>query len=688
MIQIITIGISAFLLFLLQPMISKIILPDFGGGASVWLTSIIFYQLLLLGGYSFSNLSARRLKPKYQAAVFTAIILVSLLFIPVHVHLGEINISPVLHIFILLFGSIGMPYFLLSTTSPTVQSWFAAENKKKNPYILYGVSNAGSLVGLLSYPLFIEPNMTTNQQTAFLSWGFVAYTLFLFLCLVIYLKKNSSKQIITREEKQEQSPPGNVDDAAPHNEETSKPAFPWSQRLSWMGLSLLPSAALMVFTNYIAIDVINFPLLWVIPLSIYLISFVLCFLVPMVSKPGIIRSMIMILPVLGMTFALRWRFEIGLGWKLAASCTCLFAICTYFHGNLERAKPASQHLTSFYLYLSLGGCLGSTLAGIVAPLIFKSTVEIYLVLIASFYLILLPFFQYKRKIIRLSFKVAAILLVVVSFLSEEVFFPGFITKKARTFYCSYMVMEIPRIPGRKIPVRAFRHGTTVHGGQARDRKNRLMPLFYYHRQTGISMAFNRLSSKIKSVGVVGLGTGMVALYAQPGQSFDFYEIDQKVVDIAEQDFDNLRSSAGKIRHLVGDARLKMRSIPDNYYDFLLLDAFNSGSIPIHLITLDALKEYLRVLRPNGIIMFNITNKYLDLLPVLNDQAQRLGLSIVHQFSPQDVSYYKYTTHWALLTKNQEWLNIVTRGRHDWEPPGEERILWTDDFNNLWSVIKW
>lgn len=681
MVQVITIGISAFLLFMLQPMISRIILPDFGGGSSVWLTSLIFYQLLLLGGYSFSNLLARKLNPKKMAAAYAGIILFSLVFIPVRIHLRHLDLPPVLHIFLLLLVSIGLPYFVLSTTSPMVQYWIAGEKRRRqrNPYVLYGVSNTGSLLGLLAYPILIETTLTNTGQTAFLSYGFCIFILLILACLIFYLRAAGTQRTVESSSKKQQNPAGSTGN--PGTE-----AIPWQKRLSWLGMSMLPSAALMVFTNYIAVAVINFPLLWVIPLSLYLISFVICFLMPALSKPGLLRTIIMILPVLAMTFVLRWQFDIPVPLQAAAACVCLFAICLYFHGNLERAKPAKENLTSFYLYLSLGGCLGSALAGIAAPLIFKSTVELQVVIILSFYLILLPFFRRRKKPARVLFHTAAAFMMIISFLSEEFFYPRFITLKSRTFYSSYMVLEIPKTAGRRIAARVFRHGTTVHGGQARDKNNRLLPLFYFHRETGVGQAFSRLTG-LKHIGVVGLGTGMISLYGKEGQTFDFFEIDPEVVDIAQNRFDNLRSSPAKIRHFIGDARLKIADIPDNTYDLLVLDAFASGSIPTHLITLEALQEYLRVLREGGVIMFNITNRYLKLIPVLNCAAGKLGLHIKHHFSTQDLSTYRYPTHWVIMTNNSTLLETVTAGNPGWKIPPSDKIYWSDEFSNLWSVIK-
>ncbi len=674
MIQVVTIGLSAFLLFLLQPMISKIILPDFGGGSSIWLTSLIFFQVLLLGGYTFSHLVVKKLKPLRQAAIYAALILLSLLFIPVQIHFRQADLAPVLHIFVLLLVSIGLPYFMLSTTSPMVQYWIASDNKKKNPYVLYAVSNAGSLAGLLCYPTLIEPNLTNGRQTGLLSIGFACFAFFILLCLILYLKRRPG----SRKNFADLQNPGSA--AHPEPEDISR-----SQRLGWMGQAMLPAAALMVFTHHLTVDIVNFPLLWVIPLSLYLVSFVICFLKPEISKPGLIRTVVIILPVLAMVLALRSEFKIPFTWKITATCVCLFAICMFFHGNLERSKPRPGNLTSFYLYLSLGGCLGSISAGIIAPLVFKSTFELYIVIIASFYLILLPYFRQRKKNLKVFFQTMAALLLILSFINEEIARHHYITFKTRSFYGTYTIRELPALPGKHIAARILSHGTTIHGGQARDEQNRLIPISYFHPDTGIGQAFLRLPG-LKDIGVVGLGTGIVSLYGTEGQTFDFFEIDPTVVDIAQNRFDNLRAGPARIRNIIGDARIEIVKIPDNSYDMLVMDAFTSGAIPTHLLTGEAMAEYFRVMRPGGVILFHITNRYVNLVPVLNCAAKKMGLFIKHHNSFEDLSTHRFAAHWAILTKNKTAFEAVTSGTPDWKTPPEKSICWRDEFSSLWSLV--
>jgi SAM-dependent methyltransferase len=652
-------------------MISKIILPDFGGGSSIWLTSLIFYQLLLLGGYSFSHYVVMKLRPLRQAVVYTAIIILSLLFIPVRIHLHQAALTPVIHIFVLLLVSIGLPYFLLSTTSPMVQYWIASENKERNPYILYAVSNTGSLAGLLSYPTIIEPNLTNSQQTALLSYGYGIYVFLILLCSILYFKGRTKNK-----------PASQKNTGYPNPEQKN---ISWRIRLGWMGRSMIPAAALMVFTHHLSVDIVNFPLLWVIPLSLYLVSFVICFLKPGVSKPGLMRTVVIILPVLAMTLALRGEFEIPFTWKIAATCACLFAICMFFHGNLERSKPAPEKLTYFYLYLSLGGCIGSISTGIIAPMVFKTTFELYIVIIVSFYLILLPYFRLRMEKFKTVFQVLAAILLVISYINEEIANHHFATFKTRSFYGTYLIRDLPEIPNKHVAGRILSQGTTVHGGQAMDKNNRLIPICYFHFDTGVGQALLRLPG-LKNIGVVGLGTGIVSLYGKNYQTFDFFEIDPVVVGIANTRFDNLRSSPAKIRHIIGDARIEIGKIPDNYYDMLILDAFTSGAIPTHLLTIEAMEEYLRVLRQDGVIMFHITNRYIKLVPVLNSVAKKKGLYLKHHNSLEDLTTHRFTAHWAIMTKSKARFDAVTLGNPEWELPSDKTIFWSDEFSNLWSVI--
>jgi SAM-dependent methyltransferase len=675
MFQVLTIGLSAFLIFNLQPMISKIILPFFGGSSYIWITCLIFFQSLLLAGYATSHYIAQNMNLKKQAIFYVLLIVLSLLLIPVKIRFVHTNSSPVSSILVLLFASVGLPYFLLSTTSPTVQYWIAVNKKVKarNPYVQYAVSNSGSLAGLLSYPFIIEPLYSNSRQTIIWSWGFIIYTMFLIICLITYVVGVRSRNNSIAE-----SNPG-------PSRRQSMGKIDTNTKIKWLYQAMIPCAALVVFTNYMTTDIANFPLLWVLPLCVYLISFIICFLWTDVSRPGPIRTLTVLVPVVVMSFILFGNIHAGLAWKIIISLISLFAICIFFHGNLERNKPDPINLTSFYLYLSMGGCFGGILAGIGAPIVFSSAVEFHMVIIVSFLLILWPYVSKTRKKIRILFQTAICLLFAGTYLSQEIFMPSVFVLKARSFYGTYYVSDFPAIPGKYAAHRLLNMGTTNHGGQARDSENNLYPIAYYHEYTGVGKSLLKIPN-LKNIGVVGLGTGVLALYGKNGQQFDFFEIDPIVLDIARQYFDNLKVSNVDTRYFIGDARITLRKMPKNHYDMLVMDAFSSGAVPTHLLTLEAIRELLETLKGDGIILYHISSRYLNLLPVLECNARKLGLYIRMNENPPFQSSLKLSAKWVALTKSRLKLNMLTNNDPTWVTPSGDEICWTDESSNIWSVI--
>ncbi|MEE8484400.1 MAG: fused MFS/spermidine synthase [Nitrospinota bacterium] len=668
-----TIGLSAFLLFQIQPMAGKIMLPYFGGGASVWLTSIVFFQLLLLCGYSSSHFVANRLGPGKHLLYQAGITVLSLYFLSIQIR-GDLFTSdalpPAFRILLILTASVGLPYFVLSTTSPVLQHWMARDEgiAHRNPYVQYAVSNAGSLAGLLSYPFYIEPNFVTGRQTAIWSGGYYLYIVFVFICMAIFAKRN-------------------ILDSSPQTTdgETDGAQITSADRHDWIIQAAIPSAALMVVTHYLTLDVVNFPLLWVLPLSLYLVSFVIVFTFPGISKPGSLRTLLTLLPILLMMLATKSGLAFPLYLKIGTALLFLFAVCMFFHGDLERGKPEKKKLTHFYAYLALGGCLGSIFAGILAPLIFKSTFEFYLVIIASLYYIVLVNMQAGDKRFKTAFKTLILALAVYSYMVYEQGWTSETHYQSRSFYSTYRVVDRPEEEGKSKAVRELVAGTHIHGGQLLDGDGVPIPIIYYHEESGVGLAFSRIGG-IRDVGAVGLGAGIIAAYGKENQRFDFFEIDQAVVDIARGHFDYLKKSAATVRTIVGDARLNLRKIPDNSYDLLVMDAFSSGSIPTHLLTVESVNELLRVLRDDGIILYHISNRYLDLAPVLNGNAEKLGLHIKRHVSPEYSYLHKYSATWVALAANRRAFDDLTANDPTWFTPSDEKIYWTDDFSNIWSVI--
>lgn len=674
MLQTFTIALSAFLLFNLQPMIAKIILPLFGGGSSIWLTAMIFFQGLLMAGYAATHRIVLKQTIVWQVACFFMIIIIALMFIPLQVRCTNIDGPPGPVILLVLFTSVGVPYFLLACTSPLVQyiCGVSEASRFRNPYVLYGVSNIGSLAGLFSYPFLIEPYLNNIEQIETWSAGFLIFTILLGLCLFTYIKAFGwRRQAELLQNENPGHPPTQI--------------ITFKTKAKWFINAFIPCWALMVFTHYMTMDIVNLPLLWVLPLGLYLLSFVLCFLYPGLSKPCLLRTAAVLIPVAA-TIVVVWSdISIGFLFKLMLSLVCLFAICMFFHGDLERQKPASAQLTTFYLYLSLGGVSGGFFVGILAPAIFKSVVEYDLLLLIAFYYIIAPYLTQVRPKIKVLFQGIFILLLLTIFVLQEFLFIPPCIYKVRSFYGAFKVKEWPAIPQKQVAHRLLKMGTTTHGGQAIDHQGRLFPIAYYHEKTGVGKALLRLHDAQK-VGFVGLGAGVLALYGRPYQTFDFYEIDPTVVDIARHQFDNLRVSRAKIRYFVGDARILLRNAPIQAYDMLVLDAFSSGAIPTHLLTLEAMEEFLRVLKKDGIMLFHISNHYVDLLPVLKCNAAKLGLMIKIYENPPDQMVLKFSSRWVAIGRNPHTFDRLIQNEPGWETPECKKVCWTDNFSNIWSVV--
>jgi SAM-dependent methyltransferase len=670
---IITIGLSAFLLFLIQPMISKIILPVFGGGASIWLTSLIFFQVLLLAGYFFSHILATYLSPKKKGALLFIVTGAAFLFIPLNITFPQVSLFPTVNIFIVLFTSIGLPYFLLSSTSPILQHFIAVDphNKERNPYVQYAVSNTGSLGGLLVYPVLIEPLLTNSMQTKVWSYGFCIYSALIAICIIKYLKGISGRST------------DNVIQPGAAGEE-AQTDISLRTRADWLVQSMIPSATLIVITRHLTTDIVNLPLLWILPLCCYLASFIICFLFTGISRPSPLRTLAVILPVAAMGITLRSEIDMAFWGEVAVACGCLFAICMFFHGNLERGKPHSLNLTSFYFYLSAGACFGSILAGILAPQLFKSNFELYIVIIVTLYFLLAPSVQQKEKKYRLFYNIVAAVVLAVVFISQEIISESSTLFQTRNFYGSYTILEKPEIKKKQIAGKLLLSGTTVHGGEARQ-AGRLIPITYYHEKSGVGLAFSRIKT-LKNIGCVGLGTGVVALYGKKGQVFDFYEIDPDIIKIAQTHFNNLKTSRAAVRNFAGDARVKLRKVTNGTYDMLVVDAFTGGAIPTHLLTHEAMEEFFRVLSKDGLILFHISNQFVNLLPVLSCNAEKMGLHIMHHESVPELLTYRFYAHWVAVAKNRKAFDLLTRDDKMWKEPAGSKICWTDEFSNIWSVI--
>jgi len=671
-----TIFVSAFLLFLVQPVVAKEILPWFGGSAAVWTTCLVFFQTALLAGYAYSDFVVRRLSPAAQLKLHTVLLLVSLAMLPIIPGAqwkpagGE---SPSWLILGLLAGTIGLPYFLLSTTSPLVQVWYARARPGASPYRLFALSNLASMLALVGYPFLFEPFAPTRAQ----AWGWsAAYAIFVGLCAAAGW--SSLKQAAGQASLSAQGT------GAAHSVIEPPPTV--ARQVLWCALAGTGSLLLLAVSNHITQNIAAVPLLWIAPLAIYLLTFILCF----DGKGWYLRDLFLAvlaaaLCVMAWTLA-DSKYTHELVMQIVVFCAGLFLACMFCHGELVRLKPAPAYLTRFYLMISLGGALGSALIGIVAPLVLPAYFELAGGLVVAALLLL---WQVRRQPLvfgALAF-VAVLGTIGCAIWSVREFYEGVIVSK-RNFYGVLRVQEWSRdtISHR----RSLIHGTIMHGTQYMEPDFRRRPTTYYTGTSGIGLLLEALhpTSKALKVGVIGLGTGTLAYYGARGDVYRFYDINPEVMRVAQKEFTYLQDSDATIELALGDARLSLEREPSQQFDVLAIDAFSSDAIPVHLITTEAVDVYLKHMKPGGVIAFHVTNRYLNLVPVVAKLAEAHKLYMVHIADNGGENSMASRSDWLLLSDRRESLAYPTltdaatdvETRKDWR-------LWTDDYNNLVQVLK-
>lgn len=717
----ITLFVSATLLFWIQPMFGKMVLPTLGSSPSVWNTCMVFFQASLLLGYVYAHVSTTFLGVKKQALLHLGLIFLPLLVLPVSI-LNSCNPptdeNPIPWLLLLMSASVGLPFFMISCNAPMLQKWFSATSHKEagDPYFLYVASNAGSMLGLLSYPLFVEPNFTLVYQNKLWMYGYYLLLSLIIVC-AIYLWRNYT----------------NVE--TPQREVST---IKINDRLWWIVLSFVPSSLLLGVTSYLSTDISAIPFLWVIPLAIYLLSFIFVF-----SREKIISHKLMvdifpflILPV--MIYIISAQTKIV--WL-----TFLFHLLTFFvacmicHGELANKRPEPAHLTEYYLWISVGGFLGGVFNAIIAPLVFNTVVEYPLALVLACLLRpALSQIKLSKKAVLLDFLLPVLLgifLIAVTFVLKKFeigiyWLPGVLTLAVPAVVC-YSFSKRPIRFGLGVGVvilvsnlcttskilyreRSFFgvlkviidsdgkyknliHGKTIHGREIITGKRPHEPLTYYHKEGPIGQFFNYFNESHKGgkVAAVGLGSGSVAYYGTAEQKWTFFEIDPLVKKIAtnEKYFTFLKDAKAKWKIVLGDGRLSLKQSQDKYFDLIIFDAFSSDAIPVHLITLDAVKLYLTKIKENGILAFHISNKYMKLDPVLGDIASSLGLYAVIQrdlnMSSLDQENGKEPSVWVLMTRRQDNLGKLTFDNR-WVQLTEKtgRNVWTDDYSNVLGVFNW
>lgn len=710
----------AFLLFSVQPMATKMVLPMLGGTPAVWNTAMLTFQLLLLAGYGYAHVLSRHVAARHQWMVHAGLIAISCIYLPLHIVLTngpELVEQPIRHLVGAFVLQVGLPFFVLSATAPLLQSWVSrsAHPLSQTPYVLYSASNLGSMMGLLGYVILIEPNLTLQQQSQYWSVLYIAGAVAL-LAAVILLKP------------------------APVVVEEHATPVTFKRMLFWVWLAFLPSSLSLSVTSYITTDIAAMPLFWVVPLALYLLSFVDAFR----TKPLLVKGCIYMAPRLGMAALLIY----GLGGHRYAP-SFLFQLLSFFvlavalHGWLARCKPISAQLTQFYFCLSIGGALGGVLNALVAPIVFTETLEYPLSLIAAsmtmlllwsaqksrvqqrilpllrtalwataimalitvvFYLlmamgsdtldkdlhhlnggqllaagcfgVLIAALRYRSEV---GVYTAAMALGVVMIISAIEGMNADYIYRGRSFFGVWKVFERPEDHARMLM-----HNTTVHSAQYLDLKGKPELLSYYY---SLKESYNALPVMRRNpIAVMGLGAGTLKCLAVPKQQVDLFEIDPLVVGLAEDRhmFYFLSRCPGTHAIKLGDGRIMLGQQPEHRYGSIILDAFSSDSIPTHLMTLEALKTYQQKLVPHGVILLHITNRHVNLEPLLGAQADALGfVAYSKTFFPAEDQKLLYKSTWVIMARDESDLQALVR-RDGWHRlvPDEGARPWTDDFVNL------
>lgn len=743
----ITLFVAAALLFAVEPLVGKLLLPKFGGAPAVWNTCLVFFQASLLAGYGYAHLISRGLPRRVQIALHLIVVAAAWLALPIATSprwLPPGGASPTPWLLAMLAASAGLPFFAVSATAPLLQTWFAGGGHRQahDPYFLYAASNAGSMIGLLAYPTLIEPNLPLTYQGRAWAIGYALLCALIAACAAVFCRSPSpalplSAAAASRSLVERQAPGA------------------WT-RARWVALTYVPSSLLLAVTSHLSSDVSPVPLMWVAPLTLYLLSFILVF----ARLPGWVhRLMTLVLPAAILAQAyFAFTEEAGvhypMAWLASLHLAVFFAAAMVCHGELARARPAPVHLTEFYFWMSLGGVLGGLFNALLAPLLFRSMFEYPLGLALACMLapplIARPMLAAGRPIRLLAqavsprHKIGLDLAapVVIGLAAATIFFrwsseerqpddsrwPAlavialcalaaprpvrFGLSVAAVFWTVswyddvvnhlvvrergfYGVLRVRTDADEKFYY--LDHGHICHGQQRRNENPavRDVPLIYYHPDSPIGQVFQAWPGRAdrQAVAVVGLGVGSLAAYGEPGQDFTFFEIDPAVERIARDAnyFTYLADSRADCRVVLGDARLSLDREPDGRYGLIAIDAFSGDAIPVHLLTHESLKLYLRKLSADGIAAFHISNQFLDLAPVLGNLVKELGLvglDQVQDVTREELAEGKSPSHWVVVAQRREDLQWLA-GDARWQPLAArpELPLWTDDYTSLWGIAR-
>ena len=737
-----TIFASALLLFIVQPMFARMILPLLGGAPAVWNTAMVFYQAALLGGYAYAHASTRWIGVRRQSILHLVLMLLALLTLPIAIPAGWKPPSaenPAIWVLGLLTVAVGLPFLIVSATSPLLQRWFASTGHKhsSDPYFLYAASNAGSMLALLAYPTLVEPALRLKEQGRWWAIGYGVLVAMMAMCAIL-LRAAPRTVDVTADD---HASVDGIPDGDFHREQSEpvRGLLASHPRLRWILLAFVPSSLMISVTTYMTTDIVAVPLLWMIPLSLYLLTFVLVF----ARRPVLPHSwMIKAVPFLALpvVIALCIRAFDPIALVMPLHVLAFFVIAMACHGELARSRPPAKDLTQFYLYLSIGGVLGGAFNALLAPVVFNSVAEYPIGLTLACLLLQWPTSQssgrrtrlldfvlpalvglatavlivrvqgvnpnpgiisaliifglpallslsFLRRALRFALSLAAILAAATLYTGSF----GYTLCAERSFFG---VTRVSRDASGQL--NEIMHGNTVHGGQWLSPALRRTPTIYYCRSGPLGQFFNAFeSAKPRNIAVVGLGSGGMSTYGKRDQKWTYYEIDPAIERIAKDPryFTFLKDCESSVDIVLGDGRLSLSAASDSSYDLLIIDAYNSDSVPMHLLTREALQLYLQKLAPRGVMVFHISNRYLDLEPVLANQAADAGLFCRIQrdvpVSTQGAEIGRAPSCYLIMARNSydvgglasdpRWVAAATR---------KDLGLWTDDYSSIVRILKW
>ncbi len=709
--------IASFLLFQVELIVANAILPGFGGSYQVWSSCLVFFQGFLLLGYLYAYQFHKRFDLRRYFGIHILFVLLPILFFPVKLNLLQnphYNIPMIIDIILLLIQTIGLAFFILTSTSVIIQNYLSGSILRQcdNPYVLYATSNVGSFSALLSYPFIITFFFNLQEQIRIWQVGYVLLTL---LFVVVYLRKNR----ILR------------DHQSKRVKRTEHPS--WKNRLTWLIFSCAASTMLLAVTNIITFDIASIPLLWIIPLSIYLLSFVLTFK-KKCWYPSWLKDRFPLAVIIGLFLFLLilQSYKLPVFFLLGLHSLILFIFCVTCHGEVIRHKPIhTDHLSEFYIFIALGGFLGSILVSWMIPLISTSIIEypiafliasigfsiqsgrfqiswkmiiqylLFVVLLLLWPLTLNVFGASTGSLIAIicgiliavilrkfsrdavQFAGALILFLITIHFFDYMKFDRSVLHKHRNYYGIYRVYDFD-------DKRYLQHGTTLHGAQYLDPVRQEEALAYYHVTAPAGELLQMWSSEFDRIGIIGLGAGSLAAYVTKNQDLDIFELDPYNEIVADTYFSFLRQCKGDLSLVFGDARLSLRNSPDRLYSILIVDAFNSDAIPVHLLTVEAISEYVRCIQSSGLILFHISNKYLDLTPVLKANTDVLELFALKKTNLNYIHPDAEACEWIAVTADSI-ISDQLVNELKWVPLGDLSAQtvrpWTDQYNNIFSVIR-